>query len=141
MARDFYCAFPYDLPALPCIRRLRREPGGLGVLLAYYELRMAVGQGYQYGQHVTVEDALAMGPDWGMDDAGVSDALGRMAGLGLIDAEMLGEGVVAMEDVAARQQYIMKRAEAGRAGNEKRWGKKTGKPGGDVGENQTESLD
>lgn len=131
MGRDFYCAFPYDLPSLPAIKRLRRGPQGLKALLAYYELRMAVGQGYQYGQHVTVEDVEAMAPDWGLRDSDVGGLLQRLADAGLVDAELLGGGVVGMADVAERQQYLAKRAEAGKRGNEKRWGKKNAEGAGE----------
>ncbi len=132
MGRDFYCAFPYDLPSLPAIKRLRRGPQGLKALLAYYELRMAVGQGYQYGQHVTVEDVEAMAPDWGLRDSDVGGLLQRLADAGLVDAELLGDGVVGMADVAERQQYLMKRAEAGKRGMERRWGKKEPGVGADA---------
>ncbi len=120
MGRDFYCAFPYDLPSLPALRRIRRSPGGRDMLLAYYELRLAVGQGYQYGQHVTVEDVLAMAPDWGMDEGGAAAMLKELAGAGLVSSELLEGGVVSMEDVAARQQYLEAQERNGRQGGRPR---------------------
>ena len=123
MARDFYAWFPLDLPSLPSVRRLRRRLGP-GAVLMYSELRIMAATAYQYGQHAEVADVLDQCADWGMDEAGASKALGAMADARLIDPSALGEGFIGIEDVAERAQYLQKKAEAGRRGNEKRWGKK-----------------
>lgn len=137
MARDFYAWFPLDLPALPSVRRLRRHMGPLAVLM-YYELRIMAATAYQYGQHAEVADALDQCADWGMDEAGASECLRAMADYRLIDPAALEDGFIGIEDVAERAQYLQKKAEAGRKGNEKRWGTKKG---GGESDSQTESLD
>ena len=122
MPRDFYCCFPFDLPGLPSVRRIRRKYGASGVLM-YYELRIMVATAYQYGQHVELEDVIAGACDWDMTEAEAAGCLRDMADLRLIDASMLAEGLIGIADMAERAQYLAKKSEAGRKGNEKRWKK------------------
>lgn len=116
MGRDFYTPFPYDLPSLPAVRRLGRCAYGARARLAYYDLRIYAGLSYQYGRTLTVEDALSYAPDWDMGEDEAADCLRVMASLGLIDAGMLGDGLVGIADVAERAEYLRKKAEAGKAG-------------------------
>lgn len=124
MTRDFYTPFPYDLPSLPAVRRLGRSQWGARARLAYYDLRVYAGLSYQYGGTLRLEDALSYAPEWDMTEDEAAGAIRMMAELRLIDPEMLGDGLIGVPDVAERAQYLMRKAEAGRLGNEKRWGKK-----------------
>lgn len=119
MARDFYIPFPYDLPSLPAVRRLGRSAYGARARLAYYDLRVYAGLSYQYGQTLALDDALAYAPDWDMTEEEAAGAIRLMADLGLIDAGMLGEGLIGVPDVAERALYLKNKAEAGKAGGVK----------------------
>lgn len=119
MPRDFYCCFPFDLPSLPSVRRIRRKHGARGVLM-YYELRIMVATAYQYGQHVELEDVLAGACDWDMTEAEAAGCLRDMADLRLIDASMLAEGLIGIADVAERAQYIAQKSDAGKRSGEAR---------------------
>lgn len=117
MGRDFYAAFTFDLPSLPAIKRLRRSEFGARGVLAYYELRLAVAQAYQYGQHVEIDDALAMAGDWEMDEEQVARMLALMADIRLIDPSLFVEAnVIGIKEIAERQQYVQKRSECGKMG-------------------------
>lgn len=120
MARDFYIPFPYDLPSLPAVRRLGRSAYGARARLAYYDLRVYAGLSYQYGQTLALDDALAYAPDWDMTEEEAAGAIRLMADLGLIDAGMLGEGLIGVPDVAERALYLRNKAEAGRKSGEAR---------------------
>ncbi len=127
MSRDFYVCMPFDLPALPSVRKLRRKHGPAGVCM-YYELRLMVAASYQYQQHVEVEDVLEQCDDWGMDEGQASECLKDMADARLIDPTMLGDGIVGIYDLADRAQYIAKKAAAGSLGGMKSKRKPKEKP-------------
>lgn len=120
MGRDFYTPFPFDLPALPAVKRLGRGEFGARARLMYYDLRIYAGLSYQYGATLTVDDALAYAADWEMTEDEAARALGQMAGLKLIDPDALGCGLVGIADVSERAQYLQQRAECGKRGGRPR---------------------
>lgn len=119
MARDYYCSFPLDLPALPTVRTIRRKLGPKGVLM-YYDMRIAAAQCYQYNQHLMADDVVGMAADWDMTDDEAKASLVILAHHGLINAEALAEGWIGIEDVADRATYIAERSECGKRGGRKK---------------------